>query len=79
MLPFDRTRLRERNQRDQEADRADAAAHTPAERLEQAVELSELILALSRAAGSDTTVPATDLAEKARLYAYPLRILASAR
>lgn len=79
MPPFDRDRLRERNLRDQTEDRAAAAARSPAERLEHSVELSDFVRALSRATGAEASTPATDLAEKSRLYAHPLRILATSR
>lgn len=77
--PFDRGRLRERNVRDQAEERATAARLSPSERLEQTLELSQLVRALSHATGSDVSIPETDLVEKARLYAHPLRILATAR
>ncbi len=75
--PFDRSRLRERNLLDEADARADAAALDPARRLEQALELSAFVLA--HATGADGSVPEADLADKARLYASPLRLLATRR
>jgi hypothetical protein len=78
ILPFDRTRLRERNALDDAEDRAAAAHRSPAERVAMSLELSQLVRELSRATGSAQVADeATDLAEKARLYAAPLRILAA--
>jgi hypothetical protein len=80
ILPFDRKRLRERNALDEAEDRADAARRSPPERVEFSLELSELVRDLSLATGaSEPADERADLAEKARLYATPLRILAERR
>lgn len=80
LLPFDRARLRKRNALDDAEERSDAAQRSPAERVAISLELSELVRDLSRAAGTDRAAEEHDsLAEKARLYAAPLRILASRR
>lgn len=80
ILPFDRERLRERNALDEAEDRADAARRSPAERVELSLSLSQLVRDLSRAAGTASAADEhDDLAEKARLYAAPLRILAARR
>ena len=80
ILPFDRERLRERNALDDAQDRAEARRRSPAERVESALELSQLVRDLSRATGSDELVDReTELGDKARLYAAPLRILAARR
>ncbi len=77
ILPFDRARLRERNAAE---DRADAARRSPAERVALSLSLSQLVRDLSRAAGTAETADAhDDLAEKARLYAAPLRLRAARR
>jgi hypothetical protein len=80
ILPFDRERLRERNALDDAQDRADARRRSPAARVESTLELSQLVRELSHATGSDELVDEdTELVEKARLYAAPLRILAARR
>jgi hypothetical protein len=80
ILPFDRARLRERNALDEAIDRADAAHRSPAERVALSLELSQLVRDLSRAAGTaQRPDDHGDLAEKAWLYAAPLRILAAPR
>lgn len=80
ILPFDRARLRERNALDEAEDRADAARRSPAERVAISLELSQLVRDLSRAAGTEQAADRyDDLAEKARLFATPLRILAARR
>jgi hypothetical protein len=71
ILPFNRDRLRERNASDLVDEIKEARRRSPAERVEQTLELSDLVRALAQAAGSE--VP-DDLAEKARLYAEPLRV-----
>jgi hypothetical protein len=76
ILPFDRSRLRERNALDLAQEIEEARTRSPAERLEQTLELSELTRALAQATGAE--VP-DDLAEKARLYAEPLRVAARGR
>ena len=75
--PFDRKRLRERNAIDDMEHRADARSRSPAERVERALELSDLIRLLAHATGADQHIDErSDLEEKARLYADPLRLLA---
>jgi hypothetical protein len=78
ILPFDRNRLRKRNAVDEADDRADAAMRSPTERVEITLQLSEAVRLFSRATGAprQTSMDA-DLEEKARLYALPLRLLAS--
>ncbi len=76
LLPFDRARRRERNALDDAEERADAARRSPAERVALSLSLSQLVLDMSRAAGTaDAADACDDLSEKARLYAEPLRIL----
>jgi hypothetical protein len=72
LLPFDRARLRERNDADMVAERLAAADRSPEEGLRDAVELSEVVrsLALATSGGQGTV---DDLAAKARLYVLPLR------
>ena len=80
ILPFNRARLRERNALDDAEEREEAARRSPAERVAISLELSQLIHDLSRAAGTDRSDDDhDDLAEKASLYAAPLRILAARR
>jgi len=71
LLPFDRDRLRERNAIDLAQEIEEAQRRSTPERFEQTLELSELVRALAEATGVE--VP-DDLAEKARLYAEPLRV-----
>jgi|HubBroStandDraft_4_1064222.scaffolds.fasta_scaffold356923_2 hypothetical protein len=71
LLPFDRDRLRERNAIDLAQEIEEARRRSTPERFEQTLELSELVRALAEATGVE--VP-DDLAEKARLYAEPLRV-----
>lgn len=80
ILPFNRARLRERNALDEAEDREDAARRSPAERVAISLELSQLVCDLSHAAGTDRSDDDhADLAEKASLYAAPLRILTGRR
>jgi hypothetical protein len=80
ILPFDRARLRERNALDDAEDREDAARRSPAERVEISLELSQIVRELAHAAGTDQSGDDhADLAEKASLYAAPLRILGARR
>ena len=70
LLPFDRSRLAERNALDFEDD-VRWAPRTPAEALLEALELSETVLLMATAAG---TVRDTEtLEDKARLYVRPLK------
>lgn len=80
ILPFNRARLRERNALDDAQDQAAAAERSPGERVEASLDLSQLVRDLAHATGADQAAAArSDLAEKARLYAAPLRILAARR
>jgi hypothetical protein len=80
ILPFNRARLRERNVLDDAQDQAAAAERSPGERVEASLGLSQLVRDLAHATGADQAATAdSDLAEKARLYAAPLRILAARR
>ena len=80
ILPFNRARLQERNALDEAEEQAAAAQRTPGERVEMSLDLSQLVRELARATGADqATSTRSDLAEKARLYAEPLRILAARR
>jgi hypothetical protein len=79
MIPFHRDKLRERNALDEAEEIAEAALKTPSERLARTLELSDLVSALSRATGARALAPPSDLAEKSRLYARPLRALLRAR
>lgn len=80
ILPFDRERLRARNALDDAEAREDAARRTPAERVLRSLELSQLVRDLARAAGTLEPVDAeADLAEKARTWVTPLRLLAGQR
>ena len=80
ILPFDRARLRERNALDDAEDQAAAAQRSPGERVELSLDLSQLVRELAHATGADRAAAThADLAEKARLYAAPLRILAARR
>jgi hypothetical protein len=78
ILPFDRARLAARNALDEAEERAAAARLGVSGRALAALALSDLVRELSRAAGTEGRVARQDeLAEKARLYVLPLRILAS--
>ena len=80
LLPFKRDRLRERNAIDEAEDRADSALRSPAERVEITLQLSEAVRLFSHATGAPQhTHEDADLEGKARLYALPLRLLASRR
>lgn len=80
LLPFDRARLRERNALDDAEDRADAARRTHAERVELGLSLSQLVHDISCGSGIAPVADALDtLAEKARLYVAPLRLLDARR
>ncbi len=74
MLPFDRRKLRARNERDERDARAEARAQTTAERFAAELDLSETVVELGRAAGLRVDRDA-ELAEKSRLYALPLRLV----
>lgn len=79
ILPFDRARLRERNLLDEAEEREAARALAPDEGLLATIALSQLVRDLARAAGP-LTEPVDagwgdDLAQKAHLYAEPLRLL----
>jgi hypothetical protein len=78
ILPlFDRAHLRERNALDDGEDQAAAAQRSPGERVEISLDLSQLVRDRAHATGADQAVAThADLAEKARLYAAPLRIRA---
>jgi hypothetical protein len=73
--PFDRAKLAEKNARDAADAITDAAAKTPEQRIAETLELSELVRALARANGIDPASCPSDLAEKARLWARPMRLL----
>jgi hypothetical protein len=80
ILPFDRRRPPQRNALDAAEERADAEGRSPSERVATSLGLAQLVGTLSRAAGTDEAADRHDtLAEKARLYALPLRILAARR
>lgn len=80
ILPFDRARLRVRNDLDEREEREDAARRSPAERVAASLSLSQLVRDLSLAAGTSESADEHDgLAAKARLYALPLRLLSSHR
>ena len=66
-LPFDRARMRERNQLDDIDELEQAAKLTPAERFTRALDLSEFCLSLAR--GNPAGAPPSEtLAEKARVW-----------
>jgi hypothetical protein len=79
LLPFDRRRLRERNSVDEAEARADSALRNPMERVEITLQLSEAVRLFSHATGASRPSEHADLDVKARLYALPLRLLASQR
>ena len=79
LLPFDRRRLHERNSVDEAEARADSATRNPTERVEITLQLSEAVRLFSQATGAPLPSEHADLDEKARLYALPLRLLASPR
>ena len=80
ILPFNRARLQERNALDEAEEQAAAARRTPGERVEMSLDLSQLVRELAHATGADQAAEMrSDLAEKAHLYAAPLRILAARR
>jgi hypothetical protein len=71
-LPFDREKLRRRNLADRDDERLAAAARSPADGLRDTLEVSEVVRSLARATLGEPSAT-DDLAEKARLYARPLR------
>ncbi len=74
--PVRRDALAKRALRDEEDERTESDKETPTERLELALELSELAREAAESVGADWIVsPPADLPEKARLYALPLRLL----
>ena len=77
LLPFDRERLRLRNDLDDAEARAEAAVQTPEARVLKALELSQLVIELQIATGGSEQPREKALALKARLYYEPLRLLAS--
>ena len=80
ILPFDRDRLGQRNAFDDAEAREDAARRTPSDRVLLSLELSQLVRDLARAAGTLEPADAdADLAEKARIWVAPLRLLAGRR
>jgi hypothetical protein len=80
LLPFKRDRLRERNAVDRAEDQSDSALRSPAERVEITLQLSEAVRLLSHATGAPQHASEdASLEGKARLYALPLRLLASQR
>jgi len=70
--PFDRAKLRERNEADGIAERLAATARSPEEGLRDALELSELVRSLALATSGEQYM-IDDLTAKARLYVLPLR------
>jgi hypothetical protein len=76
LLPFDRGRLRERNLLDEVDEVASAQDMTPAERLAQGIELSDVARELALGLGNGELLEPDDLEEKARRHAEPLRRLA---
>lgn len=78
--PVRREALARRLERDEADEVSESEAQSPAARVELALELSELARESAESLGAEwTRVPPDDLAEKARLYARPLAILAAAR
>ena len=76
ILPLRREALREREALDETDEAVAYAQETPGERLAMAIELSDLTRSLAEAAGAPWVAePHDDLADKARLYAAPLRAL----
>jgi hypothetical protein len=74
LLPFDRQRLRQRSELDEQDELITAREETPEERFLLSVELAELTRELAEAAGAAwLTGERDDLAEKSRLYVLPLR------
>jgi hypothetical protein len=73
LLPFDRARLRARNAIDDAEQLTEAARLSPSQRIEQSLELSQLVIDLARAAGAPEGQREVELAEKARLFVAPLR------
>jgi hypothetical protein len=70
-LPFDRKRMRERNQLDRADAWTEARRRSPAERLQAELELCELMRDLG--AGPIRSSIHRDLAQKSRLWIAPLR------
>lgn len=71
---------RERSARDEREELAQARQESPAERLDLALELSELTRELAEAAGAAwLSTPFDDLAHKALLHVRPLRAAAGKR
>jgi hypothetical protein len=80
ILPFNRARLRERNALDDAQDQAAAAERSPGARVEASLDLGQLVRELAHATGADqSAIARSDLAERARLYATPPRILDARR
>ena len=77
ILPVRREALREREALDEADERMAYERESPSERLALTIELCDLTRALAEAVGASWVVePDDDLAERARLYARPLRALA---
>ena len=72
-LPFDRTRMRERNLLDDIDEIEQAARLTPEERFTRALDLCEFSLSLARANPEGVAAPSETLEEKARLWTLPRR------
>lgn len=73
ILPFDRARLAERNRLDLAQAVAEASSRMPQERLQMALELSDLAWTLRRVALAELAQAAGEsLERKARVYVRPL-------
>ena len=80
ILPVRREPLKERSELDELDELREARAESPAERLQLALELSELTRELAEAtAASWTRATPDDLDEKARVYLAPLRAVTKRR
>jgi hypothetical protein len=74
--PVRREALARRAERDAEDELRECSSESPSDRLELALELSELAREAAESLGADWVLaPPDDLAEKARLYARPLAVL----
>jgi hypothetical protein len=77
-LPFDRARLRARNELDRQDAWRRARQRSPAERLRAEVELSDLVTEL-RAVPTNQRARRFVLAAKSRLWVAPLKTIGQAR
>ncbi len=72
LLPFNRERLRERNDIENDAERRRVSESSPEKGFMETLEMSEIVRELAQATSAESS-GTYDLAAKARLYVLPLR------